>query len=225
MPALFHQVYFWPAPGRLAEDGLTDWGGLLPEIGLPRRMLAGGRIAFHSALKLGIAADRTTGVRALTRKEGRTGKLAFVTLRHEIRQRGGLVLTEDQDIVLREAYVPGEQVVVGAPSDCEPKETAGLLFNEVSLFQFSALMMNAHRIHYDAEYARAEGYRGLVVPGPLLAQHLAAHSEARLGTLAAFEYRATAPLLAGEGARLCTNGNASWIERPDGTVAMQARAR
>jgi 3-methylfumaryl-CoA hydratase len=36
------------------------------------------------------------------------------------------------------------------------------------LFRFSALTYNAHRVHYDRNYAtRVEGYRGLVVHGPL----------------------------------------------------------
>jgi 3-methylfumaryl-CoA hydratase len=39
----------------------------------------------------------------------------------------------------------------------------------VLLFRFSALTYNAHRIHYDLQYARAEGYPGLVVHGPLQA--------------------------------------------------------
>ena len=39
----------------------------------------------------------------------------------------------------------------------------------VLLFRFSALTYNAHRIHYDRDYARAEGYPGLVVHGPLQA--------------------------------------------------------
>jgi 3-methylfumaryl-CoA hydratase len=38
------------------------------------------------------------------------------------------------------------------------------------LFRFSALTYNAHRIHYDRDYARdSEGYPGLVVHGPLQA--------------------------------------------------------
>ena len=37
------------------------------------------------------------------------------------------------------------------------------------LFRFSALTYNAHRIHYDRDYARAEGYPGLLVHGPLQA--------------------------------------------------------
>lgn len=36
-----------------------------------------------------------------------------------------------------------------------------------SLFRFSALTFNAHRIHYDAAYASTEGHRGAVVHGPL----------------------------------------------------------
>lgn len=40
----------------------------------------------------------------------------------------------------------------------------------VVLFRFSAMTNNAHRIHYDREYAtQVEGYPGLVVHGPLLA--------------------------------------------------------
>ena len=41
--------------------------------------------------------------------------------------------------------------------------------NPVLLFRFSALTYNAHRIHYDRDYARAEGYPGLLVHGPLQA--------------------------------------------------------
>jgi len=37
----------------------------------------------------------------------------------------------------------------------------------VTLFRYSALTYNAHRVHYDIEYARQEGYEGLLVQGPL----------------------------------------------------------
>ena len=39
----------------------------------------------------------------------------------------------------------------------------------VLLFRYSALTYNAHRIHYDRDYARSEGYPGLLVHGPLQA--------------------------------------------------------
>ena len=37
------------------------------------------------------------------------------------------------------------------------------------LFRFSALTYNAHRIHYDHNWVREEGYGDLVVHGPLQA--------------------------------------------------------
>jgi acyl dehydratase len=40
------------------------------------------------------------------------------------------------------------------------------------LFQFSAATGNAHRIHYDAEYARSEGHAGVVVHSTLRGQQL-----------------------------------------------------
>ena len=43
----------------------------------------------------------------------------------------------------------------------------------VQSFFYNAALWNAHRIHYELEYAtRAEGYPGLVVPGPLLGDWL-----------------------------------------------------
>ena len=50
----------------------------------------------------------------------------------------------------------------------------------VLLFRFSALTYNAHRIHYDREYARAEGYPGLVVHGPLQALLMAELARSRV---------------------------------------------
>jgi len=66
----------------------------------------------------------------------------------------------------------------------------------VLLFRFSALTYNAHRIHYDRDYARAEGYPGLVVHGPLQALMMA--EEARpVGS--EYSYRLVAPLYDDQG--------------------------
>ena len=66
----------------------------------------------------------------------------------------------------------------------------------VTLFQFSALTWNAHRIHYDHPYVtEQEGYPGLLVHGPLTALLLldaaCRHSPAPPSS---FRYRALAPL-------------------------------
>jgi 3-methylfumaryl-CoA hydratase len=43
----------------------------------------------------------------------------------------------------------------------------------VQSFFYNAALWNAHRIHYELEYATSvEGYAGLVVPGPLLGDWL-----------------------------------------------------
>ncbi|MFB9739963.1 MaoC/PaaZ C-terminal domain-containing protein [Pseudonocardia sulfidoxydans] len=46
---------------------------------------------------------------------------------------------------------------------------------EITLFRFSALTWNPHRIHFDAPYAATEGY-----PGPLVHAHLHGSYLARL---------------------------------------------
>ena len=220
LPPLWHQIYFWDVrpPAALGPDGHPARGGIIPDLGLPRRMWAGGRLTWHAPLLAGIRAEKTTRVLNVTRKEGRTGALAFVTLRHQVRQRGTLVLTEDQDLVYRAADAPpgAPPVVSASPELREP-----VRFDATLLFRYSALTMNGHRIHYDADYARtAEGYAGLVVHGPLIATLLMALAERREGPLAQFAFRATAPLSLPEGAWLCAAGRDYWAEADDGRVCM-----
>jgi 3-methylfumaryl-CoA hydratase len=68
------------------------------------------------------------------------------------------------------------------------------------LFRFSALTYNAHRIHYDRDYARhVEGYPGLLTHGPLQALAMAEAARAAgyrgdHGGCVHFDYRLTAPL-------------------------------
>lgn len=64
------------------------------------------------------------------------------------------------------------------------------------LFRYSAITYNAHRIHYDRDYARdVEGYPGLLVHGPLQATLLADLAGRHLPEeeIIDFRYRATAP--------------------------------
>ena len=71
--------------------------------------------------------------------------------------------------------------------------------NPVLLFRFSALTYNAHRIHYDRDYARAEGYPGLLVHGPLQALLMAELARPELPTPCDYGYRLVAPLFDGQG--------------------------
>jgi len=223
LPPFAHLAYFWDPVGRddLGSDGHRAAGNGRPLSELPLRMWAGGRVRWHAPFRAGVAAKKTSRPMGMTRKSGRSGKLDFVTLRHEVFQRGALVLTEDQDLVYREAgSALGEAPVEAGEAD----ERRALKLDAATLFRFSALTFNAHRIHYDAEYAVQAGYRGVVVHGPLLASVLAMFAVEHLGALTTFSFRATAPLVLGDVAWLCRAGNRFWVEGPRRRVSMTAEA-
>ncbi|WP_397541766.1 acyl dehydratase [Roseovarius salis] len=228
MPPFFHQLYFWDPqpPRRLGRDGHPSVGGMIPDMGLPRRMWAGGQLRFESPLLAGVPARRITQVEKTARKQGRSGALGFVTLRHEIHQGDRRALTELQDLVYQEDPDPGATPPVpqAAPADEDTSET--VTFDTTTLFRYSALTFNGHRIHYDIDYARqVEGYAGLVVHGPLLAQLLMLMAERQLGRLRTFDFRATAPLMHSEAATLCWKADGTaWVRGPDGRQCMTATA-
>jgi 3-methylfumaryl-CoA hydratase len=233
LPPLWQWFFFLPRArqSRLGPDGHPPRGGFMPPIELPRRMFAGARMRFLKPLVIGKPARRESVVRDVAEKDGRTGKLAFVTVAHSFHQDGAIRIEEEQDIVYREPGPP-----VGAP---EPRRLgpapAGSWSRTITpdptlLFRFSALTFNAHRIHYDRTYATTvEGYPGLVVHGPLTAVLLMelVRFHARR-PVAAFAFRAQAPLFdlapfrlvgtpAGQRVHLEAQG-------PDGQTTMTASA-
>ena len=227
LPPFFHQLFFWEPkpPTALGRDGHPRVGDLIPDLGLPRRMWAAGRMVFHQPLRAGQTADRKTVCERFTRKVGRTGPLGFVTLRHEVHQGGRLALTEYQDLVYREDPRPDIPTPVPPTARTDEDINIQVSFSSTLLFRYSALTFNGHRIHYDLDYARdVEGYRGLVVHGPLLAQHLMLFAEKHLGALSRFEFRATAPLMHFEKATLCLKDRDLWVRGPDGRQCMVAKA-
>ena len=200
LPPLWHWVLFqqWAPPGALGEDGHLRRGGFLPALdGLTRRMWAGGRVSFLAPLHVGEAVTRTTTIQSITEKDGGTGHLVFVTLQHAIAGPGGPAILEEQDIVYRGT---GGDAVKAAPpaAPVDAVLTRSITPDPVLLFRYSALTGNAHRIHYDADYVRAEeGYPGLVVHGPLQATWLAALAAEAGGGLSHFAYRGRRPAFAG----------------------------
>ncbi|WP_171177480.1 acyl dehydratase [Ruegeria sp. HKCCD8929] len=228
LPPFFHQLYFWTPrrPDTLGRDGHPRvGGGLIPDMGLPRRMWAGGRLRFEQDLRAGIPAEKRSVLESAATKIGRTGPLAFVTLRHEIWQEGALCLTEWQDLVYREDPASDAPRPVPPTARTDETDRREVRFDSTLLFRYSALTFNGHRIHYDLDYARdVEGYSGLVVHGPLLAQQLILMVEELMGPLAEFSFRASSPLMHFETATLCRNGPDLWVRGPDGRQVMQARA-
>ncbi|WP_095587401.1 FAS1-like dehydratase domain-containing protein [Actibacterium ureilyticum] len=226
LPPFAHQIYFWDAlpPVALGRDGHPRIGDFIPDLGLSRRMWAGGRLEFTRDLRAGLPARKTTVIEDVARKRGRSGPLGFVTLRHEVSQDGALCATEWQDLVYRADPDPGAPTPI-PPQAPVAEHRAPVSFDPVVLFRYSALTFNGHRIHYDRDYAQSvEGYGGLVVHGPLLAQRLMLLAQDRLGPLRRFRFRGTAPLIDTEDAALCQSGNAFWVEGPDNRLCMTAEA-
>ncbi|MGY0055299.1 acyl dehydratase [Streptomyces sp. LZ34] len=52
----------------------------------------------------------------------------------------------------------------------------GYTHSRVQLFRFSAVSWNAHRIHYDAEFAASEGFPDVVVQSTLHGEMLSRHA-------------------------------------------------
>jgi 3-methylfumaryl-CoA hydratase len=207
LPPLGHWVHFNPQvrQSSIGIDGhpRRSGDGLLPAVELPRRMWAGSRIHFLRDIKIGSPMVRESTVTAAEPKAGRSGQLFFVTLRHEIAEEGGaLAIIEEQDIVYREAAAPGTPSVRAAQNT----DTAGMVIrrlvpDSVMLFRFSALMFNAHRIHYDVDYSRdVESYPGLVVQGPLMATLLLDHMLQLCpgAAIASYSFKVVSPAFAGE---------------------------
>lgn len=225
LPPFAHHVYFWDpqTPDNLGPDGHPVMGQFIPDMGDARRMWAAGKLVFHRPLLAGIRAEKTSTIEGVTRKDGRSGPLAFVRVRHDIRQRQTLALTELQELVYRQADPWDRPQFPIARTDEDVAEPVS--FDSTLLFRYSAMTFNGHRIHYDETYARdVEGYDGLVVHGPLLAHLLMGLAQRQLGSLNGFSYRATSPLMHHEAATICWKNGHAWVRGPDGRQCMAAEA-
>jgi 3-methylfumaryl-CoA hydratase len=172
LPPLWHWLYFLPIhkQSELGHDGHAQRGGFLPPVPLPRRMWAGGRLQFHQPIRVGEAISRVSRIVDVSHKDGRTGPLVFVLVRHEISNADGVALTEEHDIVYRDNPRPEDPAPKPQAAPTDYSWTREIHPDEVLLFRYSALTFNGHRIHYDRRYVtETEGYPGLIVHGPLIA--------------------------------------------------------
>ncbi|ABV92789.1 conserved hypothetical protein [Dinoroseobacter shibae DFL 12 = DSM 16493] len=221
LPPFWQYLYFNPKirASDLGPDGHERLGRFLPDLGLPRRMWAGGRMDWHRPLLIGSRAEKTSTIGEVRLKQGRSGRLGFVTVTHDFADADGLCLTETQNIVYRDPPAPDAPPPAPTEAPGDAAWSQRITPDPVMLFRYSALIFYGHRIHYDADYTReVEGYPGLVVHGPLTATLLIAFGQAQSGDrpLRAATIRAVSPLFAPE---------AFWIEgKPtEGGARMWAR--
>jgi 3-methylfumaryl-CoA hydratase len=235
LPPFWHWLYFLPIhrQSELDQDGHLQRGQFLPPVPLPRRMWAGSRLEFHRPLRVGDGISRHSRISDVTYKEGRSGPLVFVTVRHQISNAGGLAVTEDQDLVFRGNPKGGLPVSASkaCPRDSEWQQT--ICPDPILLFRYSALTFNAHRIHYDRRFAlEVEGYPGLVVHGPLIATLLLEllHRNDPAAVIGRFTFRSVRPLFDTAGFSVCGRVAVAeknvelWAQDKEGCLAMEASA-
>jgi 3-methylfumaryl-CoA hydratase len=227
LPPLWQWLYFLdrPAQRELGPDGHPLTGRFLPPIPDRRRMFAGGRFTARSPLRFGESITRRAELASTAVKQGRSGEMLFVTVRHTFLRGRTEVAVEEQDLVYRSGDPAAKPT---SPSYEAPEADAPWLLrmttDPVLLFRFSALTYNAHRIHYDEAYAtQIEGHSGLVVHGPLLAL-LCLELPRRHGrTVTELAFRARSPVYAGQPFAVCGNPEGDLrIEAPGGVTAMTA---
>jgi len=235
LPPLWHWLYFLPVyrQSAIGPDGHPKRGGFLPPVELPRRMWAGGRLEFRAPLRVGESIERVSRIANVELKQGRTGPLVFVLVRHEIHNASGLALTEEHDIVYRENPRSGDPAPKPQPAPAQPTWRRDIVPDDVLLFRYSALTFNGHRIHYDRRYVtEVEGYPGLIVHGPLLATLLLdlLRRERPDADVAAFAFRAVKPLFDVAPFAVCgtpeSDGKSArlWAQDADAQLAMDATA-
>ncbi len=200
LPPLWHWLYFLPLPlqSEIGPDGHPQRGGFMPPVPQPRRMWAGSDFVFHQPLLIGDGLERTSTIASVSEKSGRTGKLVFVKVRHEVRRNGAseVALTEHHNIVYRDAPSPHDVPPAPQAASADFAWNRRIVPDDVLLFRYSALTFNGHRIHYDRKYVtEVEGYPGLIVHGPLIATLLMDLLRRNLpdARVAKFEFKAVRP--------------------------------
>jgi 3-methylfumaryl-CoA hydratase len=158
--------------------------------------------AAENPLRIGQAIQQRTTIDSVVESPGgKSGRPAvFVTQRREIANDRGVCLVEKRCHVYRAPSTASPPPL--PPPSSLPAATFGETYtpSPISLFRFSAITQNAHRIHYDHVYAtQVERRDGCLTHGPMTALLLASLAAANHGPrpLTRFDYRATSPIVVG----------------------------
>lgn len=217
--------------GEIGADGHPEPGVVLPPIPLARRMGAGRRVRLEGGFRVGEILTKRAEVAAIEPKQARTGTICVLTMRHTFSVGDRPVAVDEFDAVYREAVAPGtaSPVNAGTPAPTDAAWSQVQHLPSALVFRYSAITWNAHRIHYDADYARgAEGYPALVQNGGLTMQLLldAAMARAAGRRLSGFTARLTRPISVGDsvtlaGAAVSGDAMSAWVADQGGALCAQ----
>lgn len=218
VPPGYHLVYFTPSivESELGLDG-TD-RTVNPLSPFTRRMWAGGELQWtqdpNTYLRVGQEVRETTKLLSAEPKKLRNGgEMLVVGVEKTFSNDNGVALID------KRSWVFQKEITLENPIKAPPKpETKSLptgnytrdfCQTDVTLFRFSALTFNGHKIHYAPEWCRdVEGHRNAVVHGPLNLINILDfwRDTAKNGDTEAvpksIAYRAMSPLYVGEPYRI-----------------------
>jgi 3-methylfumaryl-CoA hydratase len=232
LPPLWHWVAFPPTVPmeEMGIDGHPKLGAFLPDLGLNRRMWASGTLRFRRPLHVGEALTLSSEIVSVAPKESGSGPMALVTIRHEVAGEAGPAIEEEQTVVY--LAIPNTfRAPKKVPAPERPAFDLPVAVTTPLLFRYSAATFNAHRIHYDRDYATGlENYPGLVVHGPLQATLLMQAAVAHRGKPpTTFHFRGLHPMFDTHDLRVMgvDEANAQMTlctAAPDGYQGLQATA-
>ncbi|KAJ2999841.1 hypothetical protein HDV02_001619 [Globomyces sp. JEL0801] len=150
-----HLVLF---PQRLTEPQLASDGyeTLFNPPGYSIRMWAGGNLTWISKnpLRFGQDVSLTATMPTVTLKQTTRGEAVFTTLHRSISNVAGPSVIETRSLVYLPASTISDRSI---KRSLVPDFTFTCTPTSISLFRFSSVTFNSHKIHYDQQYAKQEG--------------------------------------------------------------------
>jgi 3-methylfumaryl-CoA hydratase len=194
----------------LRPDGFPGLGVPIPDLGLPRLLLGGRTVSYKNDIVIGSEIERTSFVKNISEKTSNSGRMAIVTLQHELRPVSDInpSIVETQTFILlsEKSGQTKSEKTLNEPIKAEYQKQ--IIPDETLLFQYSALGFNSHKIHLDRDYARnIEGLPDLVVNGGLATLLLTEFMRIDLGLeISEIKVKHIAPLFCNRKMTLFTEG-------------------
>lgn len=231
LPPGWHGPFFVPThgPRNMREDGQPA-GGFMPEIPLPIQRLRGEKTSFAGVLRIGDEMTRTSEIAGIDIDDDADGgPVVTLLFRQTLSGAGGIAVVEERRFMY---FGTDYRLDTSTPALPKTHDWERVVDPDpITLFRFSAIRFNSHRIHYDRRYAiDVEGHPGLIVQGTMINFLMVemAREGASGQTLTGLDFRIhkpifdTAPFLIR--GRKTPKGAALWALDGDGKLSMTADA-
>ncbi len=231
LPPGWHGPFFVPthSPDNMREDGQPA-GGFMPRIPLPIQRLRGENTSYPGTLRIGDEVKRISEIASIEiDEETKGGPVVDLVFRQTIEGPDGVAVIEDRRFLYFGNDYVLDRSIPKLPNAHDWERV--IEPDPVTMFRFSAVRFNSHRIHYDRDYTvGVEGHPGLIVQGTMInflmvEMARAGRSDVRLER---FTFRIHKPIydtgsFTLRGA-LTVNGAALWALDADGIPSMTADA-